>query len=992
MAELNRVSINNRPSLNSNISVVDRSTGRIVFLSLIGYQTEIKETVKLLKENVPVYIKGYGTYQNTPKQLEVKVSKPAGSDFTHLIAYRKDEVIKNEQNGNEMLLSYIFAKDIDELKDRVFEKISKNTAIPLIKDWMSYLIDFLRNRNALEEKPVNFVEDTAPFHCFYLHVSTSDLIQIISQALTNKTLTIDGCEETSTKMENIQGLDAYLNGYSEILASRIQNSFVPRFNPDTDDYTEPVHNFDDACYHAGITLFPAQKSVIQASVNNLDHSNMTFVIGEMGSGKTALGCGITYAHGKQLGKNTIIMCPSHLTNKWKREIERLVPNGTAYIVKDLSDLIEIEHLIFNKNKKENVYVIMSKESAKFGYEKCPAAIWSKSKKAFVCPECGQILTKKVTEGEGRNKMTFNVPLTKTDMSKPYAFNQICPNEIRVWNSKTHVYEEKKCNTKLWKPLNKEDFNNTEWLKLGSEGWILKEHVQTVYDELFDKEEKTRAEIKKLTQLGKQLDFLEENAEFDVQKRAPRKFPLAEYIKKYWKGHIDYLVADELHLLKAESEQGYAFADLIAASKKTIGLTGTLLNGYADGLFYLLYRTAPGLMLKYGFKYSDEAEFMTQFGVNKKSSTLATFQGRVTSRIGNVKTKRLPGVSPLVFTQFLLENAVFLSLSDMSEGLPSYTETPIGVEMDTDLRNAYNTLESDIRRNLSFRSKKVLGTMLQTLSAYPDMPYNQPPVCHPDTGAILATPTELSQGPRNKEQALLDLVREKIENNEKVLVFYQWTNRTDVATKLTQMIEDELDIKVAVLESKIAPDKREAWFEQKAKDGVQVVLCNPTLVETGLDLMDFTSIVFYQVGYNIFTMRQASRRSWRLGQQHPINVYFMYYYGTIQEQALSLMATKLQASMAIEGKFSEEGLRAMSNNDDLLTQIANSVVNGITESINANSFSSSSFTTSMMTYRKQRTRKPLSEIIYSEPIIKVLTATQQLFMSLCKRETHIGNLL
>ena len=104
-------------------------------------------------------------------------------------------------------------------------------------------------------------------------------------------------------------------------------------------------------------------------------------------------------------------------------------------------------------------------------------------------------------------------------------------------------------------------------------------------------------------------------------------------------------------------------------------------------------------------------------------------------------------------------------------------------------------------------------------------------------------------------------------------------------------------------------------------------------------MDFTTIIFYQIGYNIFTMRQASRRSWRLGQEHPISVYFMYYRNTIQEQALSLMATKLQASMAIEGKFSEEGLRAMSNNEDLLTQIANSVVNGIKDTVDANSFQS-----------------------------------------------------
>ena len=39
------------------------------------------------------------------------------------------------------------------------------------------------------------------------------------------------------------------------------------------------------------------------------------------------------------------------------------------------------------------------------------------------------------------------------------------------------------------------------------------------------------------------------------------------------------------------------ADIANASNKFIGLTGTLLNGYADGLFYILYRTLPELMRK-----------------------------------------------------------------------------------------------------------------------------------------------------------------------------------------------------------------------------------------------------------------------------------------------------------------------------------------------------------------------------------------------------------
>lgn len=41
-------------------------------------------------------------------------------------------------------------------------------------------------------------------------------------------------------------------------------------------------------------------------------------------------------------------------------------------------------------------------------------------------------------------------------------------------------------------------------------------------------------------------------------------------------------------------------------------------------------------------------------------------------------------------------------------------------------------------------------------------------------------------------------------------------------------------------------------------------------------------------------------------------------------------------MSIEDKFSEKGLNAMSNNEDLLTQIANSVVKGIRHFVDSRS--------------------------------------------------------
>jgi hypothetical protein len=450
-----------------------------------------------------------------------------------------------------------------------------------------------------------------------------------------------------------------------------------------------------------------------------------------------------------------------------------------------------------------------------------------------------------------------------------------------------------------------------------------------------------------------------------------------------------------------------------ASKKVIGLTGTLLNGYADGLFYMLFRTIPYTMAAEGFDYNDEVNFMRAYGVIRRTDRFSMLNGRQDQRL-NTSEKRLPGVSPIVFTKFLLENAVFLALSDMAEGLPSYEEIPMPVDMDSELANTYAGLEEALRRATSFNGRnsagiKAMGALLQTLSVYPDMPYNQPPVIHPDSGEVLVVPPELPRGLRNKENELLELVQQKKEAGEKVLIYYHWTNRTDLAEKLSRMFV-EADINIAVHDSRVSPDKREQWIEERVSEGIDVLICNPTLVETGLDLLPFTTIVFYQVGYNIFTMRQAARRSWRLSQTHPIQVYFMYYRNTIQEQALSLMATKLQASMAIEGRFSEEGLRAMSNNEDLLTQIAQSVVNGIQHTVDAEVFKKASRTEIGERIHRVRKKKaelefvdkpvdivhiyiaPRKELGYlKRPTAVVNTSTSRLLDLLFEKKQHVGNL-
>ena len=96
------------------------------------------------------------------------------------------------------------------------------------------------------------------------------------------------------------------------------------------------------------------------------------------------------------------------------------------------------------------------------------------------------------------------------------------------------------------------------------------------------------------------------------------------------------------------------------------------------------------------------------------------------------------------------------------------------------------------------------------------------------------------------------------------------------------------------------------------------------------------IFFYETGYSIYTLRQASRRSWRIGQRSNVNVKFFYYAGTMQEACLRLMGKKLLVSLAMEGKFASDGLQAIDEGDDILMAMARELVTekGIGESADA----------------------------------------------------------
>ena len=425
---------------------------------------------------------------------------------------------------------------------------------------------------------------------------------------------------------------------------------------------------------------------------------------------------------------------------------------------------------------------------------------------------------------------------------------------------------------------------------------------------------------------------------------PRRYPLSDYVKHRMRGFFDLLIADEVHEFKGRgSAQGIAAGILADACGRSLTLTGTLLGGYASTLFHLLYRFSPEIRTEFG--RSEEGRWISRYGfleetVRRGDDGGYDEDGRSSRRRRYRKTVReKPGLAPAALFH-LIGHSVFLRLSDVASDLPPYEEQVLLSSMDSEpdatelsQRKAYDklfdTLRSALTEALAKGSKRLLATYLQSLLAYPDGCTRGETAFDPTTGDVLVQIPPLSDEKLYpKEKALVDLVAAERLEGRRVLVYATHTGTRDVTGRMSDILTRH-GFKVAVMKADaVAPDRREAWVAQKVEEGIDVLICHPRLVQTGLDLVDFPTICWMETDYSVYTMRQASRRSWRIGQTRPVRVVFMAYRNSLQADALKLVAKKLQSSLAVEGELPEDGLAAYGDDgDDLMLALARKIVNG-----------------------------------------------------------------
>ena len=846
---------------------------------------------------------------------------------------------------------YIFVPAGD--KDRLYEELDRKTAAPLIPAYRDYVIDTLIDRGFLRKMEVLSLTEKLDAWVLDLLPEDKNVVQVLEDGLKSGAISVPGgLPGTQDGFEEVRGVTDYLNAFGVTVAERIRNQFQPLFDPASEPLSEEVLAINEYIEeHAGYSLYDPQLAVAEAVKRQLTHKKCAIIRAECGSGKTKIGSTALGAlHGlwasqhqdKMSGKSFgLVMCPSHITKKWVREIAETLPNTYGMVVKSITDLNRLYSLYEAGDK--SVYAVFSKERARDGYMRYPAVRWNKRLKAFLCPDCRMPIQADYSQDGSKYKVNADQFFFLNENKK----NHKCPE----------------CGTPLWAPINGD--RKLPWVKIGDYGWVYRGMAKAHLD---------RTKVEKV---WNQINVIAEHPDGCFPTRgACRRFPLSTYIKKKLRGRVDGFLCDELHEYNNASGQGDAMAELFGVSKHVVGMTATLINGYSSGIFHLLYRMVPGLMRKDRKRYAKPNDFDSEYGVIETVYELAdpSYNSNRRSTKSEAKTRQLPGVSPLVFSRFLLEYTAFLSLSDMGKELPDYEEIPVPVRMPPDVRDAYKEAEAELTRILRQDRKianRILSAYMNLLTVYPDQPYDQPDIIHPMDGYPLVSPQNVArfEDVLPKEEKTMEIVRAKIAAGEKVLIYTSWT-RTDSQRKLLKLLR-EAGIKADVLLPKIPPDKREEWVDKRLASGLQVLITNPRCVETGLDLNAFTVLIFYSMGYNLFTFRQASRRSWRINQTAPrVEVYMLYYENTMQAKAMKLMGSKLAVASLIEGNFFDEGLAAMGDEKDLTSQMAKELTLGIKDNVEdiAASFKKMAFVNPDRKPRRRLVPKRETEIIDLEPVV------------------------
>lgn len=780
-----------------------------------------------------------------------------GKGLRHLVMWSPsaDGVVRSQETPSAIVWD-------GSLEDAVFRRLDKGMTVPLLPEWREALVTELVNRRLVVPWNTWSWDGAAGPVGFDVGVTDDQLRAVVGEMVRAGELAIpDGLPGPAQFVENYAGqVTAYLSDWGKTMAEHLLARTGVRHDPGSElpalltDLKRP--------------LFRTQADACAAILKTYEAGDRAvWLSGTTGVGKTSMGLAVGRALIEGGSGRILAMVPPHLLKKWEREAKTVLPDVAVHQVNSWQDALAAIPDLSRQPETSELWLV-GRDQAKyshfwrpcFGQSRARARRLRRTLRSEEAPDVPEVVLTCPDCGEvlarhtGRKKATW-VFLGEEDFANRTTRNAWCP----------------KCHASLWEAT------------------------------------------------------------------GPRRVSFAKIWKRGIRGRqpFDLLILDESHEEKGDSEQGRTFGRLVPLARRVLLQSGTLIGGKASDLFFLLARTIPDRLKAHGYQYEEPMGFVKAYGsrvfrFESNTNGKMAREGGARHEAGNEK----PGIHPAVYGDWLMPRTVFVSLEDVGVDLPPYEERVMQLGMSEEQVLVYQAAIASAKQAIFQRlfangktewseelDKRLLQYIVQFALAFPDRTWSSTPATLRDgtllwDGSMTVPESELTP----KEDWLWRYAVAERARQRRVMVYVQNTQTYDVSVRLGQVMAKH-GLRVARLTRAVRPEEREDWLAERAQRGVDVVVTHPRLVSTGLDFTgksNFPSLVFGQTGYNLNELRQASGRSWRIGQTEPVEVTYLAYKDTIQTVALQLMGAKLVAAQALEGKFSEDGLSSLgySQNDAL----------------------------------------------------------------------------
>jgi hypothetical protein len=834
--------------------------------------------------------------------------------------------IENDESDKTVVEPIIFAYD-GNIRKAIGEFVTHKFSLP--DCWQEHYYDLLNEEHVelLQVKHNPQFPLWQALQAVRLHINEKEMLKLVEDALTlTKQLTIPKTDITTQGVFQVGwNMKEFITQNAIPLAQKL-SEVKPHFDP----INEPLHW---SIRLMGRTPFPVQAFKIQSIVNAIQNGEKNLIDNsDMGCGKSISACGaILVRHetlkerGRKKGTSVLLSAPAITLEKWKqKEILPTLPNhAKVELIQSTDDALKLLRKIRSGHKPHRnqiEFYLLGLDRAKLGHEPHFTGVWKPmihdgklGDYAWHCPGCHHPIEIELDKDvkipapfgsfvkrgtfpsteeirEARRKGVISKQFLTGQKSVEHGMltaNGVPLGSVKKWETQGTP---KKCNHMIQRTYVKPDGSTyIEERECGTAFW--------------------RPALK-----------------VRQESRNRPRYNISRILKKS-KKWFDWFCQDEVQQTKSESSgRGDAFAQMCKTAKQGLFLTGTLTTGKSTSIKEIIWRSDPQALLNESFNHeTGSIQWAKRYGVIREIFTVDETENRgvVTRKLRREhQVTEEAGIAPQLLPNHLYHKTCFTELGDLGLPLVELKEIPEIIPFDEEHRFQYRMFHDLLKEHCRKTGK--WGRFIPSTINYGDRPDLGARVqfVDKDTGSEYFVSAPSIPGRHAKLRRLIEIVKQELSENRGCVIYTKYSDKYEVNEYLQKHLKEE-GISAEILSSSTSTLERFEWLNRMAEKEQKVLICNFSLVEVGLDLCAWQTLIYFQLDYDINKVRQSSRRHWRIGQARQCRTYYLLYPDSQQQLQFESLMAKRGHAMLLEGRIDKSELASYSkdSNSTLTSDIA-----------------------------------------------------------------------